>query len=318
MAPPELKPVDQITITTVADNFVELLTMDNSEVVQRFIPVKDMKMRTAVLAEHGFSALLETSLGDMHHAVLMDFGQSEVVAPFNLETMEIDLSTIEAFALSHGHIDHTGALIQILKEMPNKPMPLVLHPAAFRAPRYFKFPGDFKCYLPDLEKERLTEAGAQVIESTEPLALGDSTVMFLGEIERTNDFEKGMPIAYFEDNGVEEKDDIADDSALVAHLGGKGLVILTGCAHAGIVNTVNYARKITGVEKIHAIIGGYHLVGPQFEQLITRTIEELAAFAPDYVVPCHCTGRKAVIAFEQAMPDNFILNQSGTKLTFRN
>ncbi len=317
MAQPELKPVDQITITTVADNFVELLTMDNSEIVQRFIPMKDMKMRTAVLAEHGFSALLETSAGDAHHSVLMDFGQSDVVAPFNLAALEIDLSAIEALALSHGHIDHTGALIQVLEAMPNKPVPLVLHPAVFRAPRYFKFPGDFKCYFPDLDKERLTEAGARVIETTEPLSLSDGTILFLGEIERTNDFEQGMPLAYYEAAGSEKKDDIADDSALVAHLAGKGLVILTGCAHAGIVNTVNYARKVTGVERIHAIIGGYHLVGPQFEQLINRTIEELAAFSPDYVVPCHCTGRKAVIAFERAMPDNFILNQSGTKLIFR-
>lgn len=317
MSQPELKPVDQVTITTIADNFVELLTMDNSEIVQRFIPIKDMKMRTAVLAEHGFSALLETSRGDESHAVLMDFGQSEVVAPFNLETMEVDLGKIEALALSHGHIDHTGALLAVLEMMPHRPVPLVLHPAAFRTTRYLKFPGDVKCYFPDFEKHQLIEAGADVIEASSPYAFGDGTVLFLGEVERTNDFEKGMPIAYFEDNGVEEKDDIADDSALVAHLEGKGLVILTGCAHAGIVNTVNYARKVTGVDDIHAIVGGYHLVGPQFEQLISRTIEELEKFSPDYVVPCHCTGRKAVIAFEHAMPERFILNQSGTKLTFR-
>ncbi len=318
MSQTELKPVKQVTITTITDNFVELLTMDNSEIVQRFIPMKDLKMRTAVLAEHGFSALMETSQADESHAVLMDFGQSEVVAPFNLEAMEIDLGKIEALALSHGHIDHTGALLAILRMMPARPVPLVLHPAAFRSTRYLKFPGDIKCHFPDFEKQKLTEAGADVIEASEPYALGEGTILFLGEIERSNDFEKGMPIAYYEDNGVERKDDIADDSALVANLEGKGLVILTGCAHAGIVNTVNYARKVTGIDDIHAIVGGYHLVGPQFEQLIARTIEELAGFSPDYVVPCHCTGRKAVIEFERTMPERFILNQSGTKLTFHN
>ncbi len=163
----------------------------------------------------------------------------------------------------------------------------------------------------------MTEAGAGLVETAEPLLLAGGTSLFLGEIERTNDFEKEIPFAYFEEAGQEKKDDIPDDSALVANLAGKGLVILTGCAHAGVVNTVNYARKLTGVEEVHAIIGGYHLVGPQFEQLIGRTIEELDKFSPDYIVPCHCTGRKAVIAFERAMPERFILNQSGTRLTFR-
>ncbi len=130
MPPVELQAVEQVTVTTVADNFVELLTLDSSELLQRFIPVKDGKMRTAVLAEHGFSALLETSLGGASHTVLMDFGQSEVVVPFNLGAMEVDLASVEAMALSHGHIDHTGALQEILQMMPRKPVPLVLHPAA--------------------------------------------------------------------------------------------------------------------------------------------------------------------------------------------
>jgi hypothetical protein len=96
----------------------------------------------------------------------------------------------------------------------------------------------------------------------------------------------------------------------------KGLVILSGCAHAGIVNTVRYAMELTGIEKIHALMGGFHLGGPLFEPIINRTTEEIKAINPTYVIPAHCTGRKAIMAMEKAMPDQFILNMSGTKLTF--
>ena len=97
---------------------------------------------------------------------------------------------------------------------------------------------------------------------------------------------------------------------------GKGLVILTGCAHAGIVNTVRHAVKITGVEKVCTVMGGFHLSGPFFEPIIEQTTEELKELNPLYVVPTHCTGRKAIMHIESEMPEKFILNMSGTKLTF--
>jgi len=100
------------------------------------------------------------------------------------------------------------------------------------------------------------------------------------------------------------------------NLKGEGLVILSGCAHAGIINTITYAREITGIDKIHAVMGGFHLSGAIFEPIIQRTTEELKKLAPRYVIPCHCTGRKAVINIEKEMPEQFILNMSGTKLTF--
>jgi len=100
------------------------------------------------------------------------------------------------------------------------------------------------------------------------------------------------------------------------HLKNKGLVVLSGCAHAGIVNTVQYAREVTGIDKVHVIMGGFHLSGALFEAIIGRTIEELKKLDPDYLIPCHCTGRKAVMEIEKAMPDKFILNMSGSRMTF--
>ncbi|HAR49589.1 MAG TPA: MBL fold metallo-hydrolase, partial [Smithella sp.] len=96
----------------------------------------------------------------------------------------------------------------------------------------------------------------------------------------------------------------------------KGLLILSGCAHSGIINTIHYAMKVTGIDKIHLVIGGFHLSGPFFEPIIDRTTQELQKLNPSYVIPTHCTGRKAIMEIEKKMPDQFILNMAGTKLTF--
>ena len=141
-------------------------------------------------------------------------------------------------------------------------------------------------------------------------------MLFLGEIARHNEFEKGMPNAFFEEEGREKWDPISDDTALVANVKGKGLVVLSGCAHSGIVNTVNYAREVTGVEKVHVIMGGFHLAGPAFADILEPTTQALKALEPDYIIPTHCTGREAIMHIEEKVPEAFILNMSGTKLTF--
>lgn len=312
----ELREVDSVEITTVIDNFIEMLGLDDTEIVHRFVPSLQAEKRDWALAEHGFSAILQTAVAESRHSVMMDFGQSSIAVPFNLETLKVDLARIEGLVLSHGHIDHFGALVPVLRKMPATPIPLMLHPAAFAAPRYLKFPAGIRVDLPALERPLLEEAGAEIMASPNPRLFADDTVLFLGEIERTNDFEKGMPIAYFEQNGEEFKDDILDDSALVTNLRGKGLVILSGCAHAGIINTMTYAKKVTGIERIHVVMGGFHLLGPSSEPLVGRTLDEMKAFSPDYIVPCHCTGRKAMQAIETQMPAQFLLNQSGTRMVF--
>ena len=96
----------------------------------------------------------------------------------------------------------------------------------------------------------------------------------------------------------------------------KGLVIVSGCAHSGIVNTVHHAMAVTGIDKIHAVMGGFHLSGPFFEPIINRTTYELQKLHPAYVIPTHCTGRKAIMVMEKEMPEQFLLNMAGTKLTF--
>jgi 7,8-dihydropterin-6-yl-methyl-4-(beta-D-ribofuranosyl)aminobenzene 5'-phosphate synthase len=122
--------------------------------------------------------------------------------------------------------------------------------------------------------------------------------------------------ARYEEGGMEKFDPIEDDSAVVAHVKGKGLVVLSGCAHSGIVNTVAYARDVTGIEQVYAVMGGFHLTGADSEPIIGRTTEALKAIDPRYIVPTHCTGRKASMHIEREMPDRFLLNMSGTKMVF--
>ncbi len=312
----QIREVDRIEITTIVDNVSDLLALDSNEVVQRAQLAKEGKLQNQVLAEHGFSALVRTFLAGESHTVLLDAGLSSVAVPFNLEALGIDPADIEEMALSHGHLDHFGALYPLLEMLPRKPIPLVLHPDVFTSPRYLKFSEEFRVGFPELKREELERAGAEPVITRDPYPMGGDTVLFLGEIERETDFEKGMPTAYCVKDGVEQWDPISDDTALAMLLRGKGLVILSGCAHSGIINTVRHARKVTGVEEVHAVIGGFHLSGPSFEPIIGRTIEEMRVFSPSYLVPTHCTGPKALRAFEDAMPGAFIRNLSGTRLIF--
>ena len=143
-----------------------------------------------------------------------------------------------------------------------------------------------------------------------------------GEIPRKTSFEKGFPYQYIEDPSNEMNlipdSLVKDDQAIVANVSGKGLVIITGCGHAGIINTINYAKKITGINKIHATIGGFHLPadGGIYEAAIEPTLKELRKADPDYLVPCHCTGWKATNRIIETVPEKFIQSSVGTTFQF--
>lgn len=311
-----LAAVDKVEILTLQDNYIEMTAMDDNAIVSRAIPLKEGEFRASILAEHGFSALVKTTVDGKVHTLLFDFGFSENGAAQNIKTLGVDMTAVEAIALSHGHSDHTGGMDQMTALIGRKDIPFVVHPSVFKSPRYLKVREEFKINFPKLTRERLEQAGLKVVEAREPYPLLDRTILFLGEIHRSTDFEKGFPIAHFVENDVEKWDAIEDDTSIVMNLKDKGLVILSGCAHAGIINTILYARKVTGIEKIHVVMGGFHLSGAIFEPIIDRTAEELKKLSPRYVIPAHCTGRKAIMKIEREMPGQFILNMSGTKLTF--
>ena len=311
-----LAPIDKLEIHTLQDNYIDLTAMDNSEVIQRANPVKDSEIKNSLLAEHGFAALVTATSGKSERKLLFDFGFSANGAAMNADAMDLDLTAVEALVLSHGHMDHFGGLQAMVERVGRFDLDLVMHPEAFRRSRFLQHPDGNRTYLPTLTPDYLEAAGVTAALSREPRFLLDGQMLFLGEIPRIVAFEKGSPALQYDQDGHAQQDVLEDDSALVAHLKGKGLVILSGCAHSGIVNTVNYARHTTGVGEVHVVMGGFHLTGAPHETVIEPTAMALKALDPTYVIPTHCTGRLAVMHLEHELPDQFLLNMSGTKLTF--
>jgi 7,8-dihydropterin-6-yl-methyl-4-(beta-D-ribofuranosyl)aminobenzene 5'-phosphate synthase len=311
-----LKEVDTVEILTLQDNFIDIAAHDGTAIVQRAASEDASGNRVSILAEHGFSAVVSLSAGGKTRQALFDFGFSATGALQNARSLGVDLGSIEAMVLSHGHMDHHGGLSAFVESLGGRGIELVLHPAAFRGARYIKLSEERRLRLPSPDLERLEKAGVRVVPSRTPHTLLGDTLLFLGEVPKRTEFEKGMLKARYEEGGMEKFDPIEDDSAVVAHVKGKGLVVLSGCAHSGIVNTVAYAREVTGIEQVYAVMGGFHLTGADSEPIIGRTTEALKAIDPRYIVPTHCTGRKASMHIEREMPDRFLLNMSGTKMVF--
>ena len=313
----QINELDRVEILTLQDNFIDMTARDNSDVIRRGGLWEKGKNRTSILAEHGFSSLVRTTRGERTRTLLFDLGFSEIGAAYNARVLGLPMGEVEAVALSHGHGDHQGGLRALLELIGKPGIPFYVHPAAFKERRYTKMPGaDFKAWHSRFTREMVTQTGATIVEARDPRPLLDGDVLFLGEIPRRTDFETGVALAFQEVDGVEKRDLIEDDTSLVMHLKGKGLIVLSGCAHAGIVNTVLQAREATGIEKIHVIMGGFHLNGPAAEPIVGRTIEAFKKFDPAYIVPTHCTGRTPIQRMEAAMPDRFVLNMAGTRLTF--
>jgi len=311
-----LNQLDRVEILSLQDNYIEITAMDDSEIVRRARNVRDGEIRNSIQAEHGFSALVRMTREGRTKTLLFDFGFSEHGAAYNADALDVDLREVETLVLSHGHSDHTGGLKRLVAKIGKKGIDIVLHPGAFKEDRYITRRGE-KDRFPRFSREALEALGLNVVATREPRPLLDGDALFLGEIPRTTPFEKGVPHAFFLDRGKETWDPIEEDSSITMNLRGKGLVVLSGCAHSGIINTVRRAMAVTGVGKVHAVMGGFHLSGPAFEPVIGPTAEELRKIGPDFVIPCHCTGRRAIMQLEQAMPGQFILNMSGTALTFQ-
>jgi 7,8-dihydropterin-6-yl-methyl-4-(beta-D-ribofuranosyl)aminobenzene 5'-phosphate synthase len=311
MNPVNLQELERAEVTILVDNYTDLLLLQNTNVVKR----PPLSPPQAFLAEHGFSCLIKTIDGSEEHVMLMDVGISGICLLNNAELLKIDLSKVEALILSHGHFDHCWALREILPKVP-KGIPLVFHPDAFLS-RRFNLPAlKMQVAMPPPDENMLREAGMEIRKIREDSILASGRVLVLGEIDRITEFEKGLPGMEAEIKGQWVKDPFSDDRGVALKVKNKGLVVIGGCSHAGIINTVKHAQKVTGTPKVHAVLGGFHLTGPMMEPVIGPTIGEMKKIGPDYIVPTHCTGWRAINQFAKEMPDQFILNTVGTTYIF--
>ena len=283
-----IKPTDSIEILSLVDNSFDLLMTSNKN-VKRYPLLPDTLIKPLPIAEHGFSVLVDVNFGSSKRRILFDTGVSMNGLIYNLNALNIDLETIDAIVVSHGHTDHVMGLLGILKQMGKKKTPLVIHPDSYLE-RKLILPNGVEVNLPQPKKKELLDQNIELIESVGPSMLFDDTSLISGEISRTTEFETGLPNHYAKKNGKWVADPIvSDDQCFIANIRNKGLVVITGCGHAGIVNIIKNAQVITGESKIYFIMGGFHLGGPFFEKIISPTIDELEKINPSFVVPSHCT-----------------------------
>jgi 7,8-dihydropterin-6-yl-methyl-4-(beta-D-ribofuranosyl)aminobenzene 5'-phosphate synthase len=322
-----LQPVDAVRVTTLVDNVTDLLLPDEGPATRQplaraldpSVPARLLeggRTGDALRAEHGFSCLVTIERAGRAVRVLFDAGLTPDGLVENMRRLEIAPGDIDIVVLSHGHWDHTTGMDGLVRALGRANVPVLIHPD-FWTRRRIALPGGDAVELPSTSKGALEGAGFEIVEQQQPSFLLDGSLLVTGEVDRTTDFELGHPLFQAHRQGRWQPDPlILDDQALVASVRGRGLVILTGCGHSGIVNIVRYARKLTGEDRVHAVIGGFHLGGPLFEKLIAPTCEALAAFSPDHLVPSHCTGWRAVHAIAARMPDAFIQNSVGTRFAF--
>lgn len=324
MDPIELEPVDEVVVTMLMDNSYDGLLVDSGPAERRGLittPASpssvmiDDETRPGLVAEHGFSALVTVRRGDRTHTVLFDTGISPDGMADNMERLGIDATDIETVVLSHGHFDHAGGLEGLAGLRRRSGLPIVVHPLVWSR-RRLAIPEMPAFDLPTMSKRSLEAEGFDVIERRQRSLLLDGSVLITGEVDRTTDFETGFPFHERHNGDTWEPDPlILDDQALVVHVRGMGLLVLTGCGHAGAVNIARHAMRLTGVDRLHAMLGGFHLGGPAFEGVIEPTVAALTELNPSVIVPAHCTGWKAQHRFAAALPDAFIPNAVGTNYT---
>jgi 7,8-dihydropterin-6-yl-methyl-4-(beta-D-ribofuranosyl)aminobenzene 5'-phosphate synthase len=323
-----LEPVDEVSVLTVCDNTVDILLVDQgpakrlglSSALGGSVPLldaptlQDGKAIDAPLAEHGFSALVEIRKGNSVHRLLFDTGLTPDGCVENLRRLGRDPGDLAVIVCSHGHFDHATGLSGLIDRLGPTGLPVLIHPE-FWTRRRITIPGADPFELPTTSRRALEDAGFDIVENRRPSFLFDRSVLITGEVDRTSTFERGFPIHEARRDGSWAPDPlILDDQALVVNVAGRGLVVLTGCGHAGIINTCRYAMRLTGVEELHCVMGGFHLSGPLFEPIIGVTVDAFEQLAPDVLVPAHCTGWKATHAIAQRFPDAFIQNSVGTTL----
>ena len=322
--PIALEPVDEVVITTLVDNSYDALMGDTGPAHRAPLPgvasvrapqFEEGRTFPGLIAEHGFSALVTTRRGATAHTVLFDTGVSPDGMAINFERLDLDAAAIEVVVLSHGHLDHDGGFPGLVRLRGRSGLPLTVHPLVWSR-RRLALPDHPPWELPTLSRSALEAEGLEVIERRQPSLLLDGSILITGEVDRTTEFERGLPHHEAWRDGRWEPDPlILDEQALVVHVRGRGLVVLTGCGHAGAVNIARHAMRLTGVDRLHALLGGFHLTGPAFEPVIEPTVAAFVDMAPDVLVPAHCTGWKAQHRLAAALPSAFVPNAVGTSFT---
>jgi 7,8-dihydropterin-6-yl-methyl-4-(beta-D-ribofuranosyl)aminobenzene 5'-phosphate synthase len=329
MSPVELEPVDRVEITILMDNLTDPLMGDQDAVARVSWPKAllgalpsaasgvspDSGVPDALIAEPGFSALVRIDKAGRTRTLLFDTGVSPGGMVENMRRLGIAPGDVEVIVLSHGHWDHVTGMEGLARALGRTRLPVMIHPEFWNR-RRIRFPGIDPAELPATSRPALQGMGFAIVEEQQPSFLLDGSVLITGEVDRSTEFETGFQGHEALRDGAWGPDPlILDDQALLVSLRDRGLVVLSGCGHAGIVNTVRYARRLTGIDTVAAVIGGFHLSGPMFEPIIEPTVNAFADLSPGLLMPAHCTGWRAVHRFAARFPDAFAPSAVGTTIS---
>lgn len=268
---------------------------------------------TSFLAQHGIAILIEACSGGTCKRILMDAGQSALPILHNLKLLDIDPGSIDAVVLSHCHYDHTEGLVDTLKAIGRKDIPVIAHTDIFR-PNYI-----FKPFIrnigvmKDNGREAIEDAGGLIVLVDEPFEIMPG-VITTGVVPRKRDFEKQGIGTYNLEDGHIMPDEILDDLSLAVKVKEKGLAVISGCSHAGIVNIIDWSKELSGETCVDVVIGGFHLIEASAER-IKKTAQVLKSLDVGRVITGHCTGLAALSEFSKVLGDRFEQLHVGT--TFR-
>ena len=285
--------------------------MTNQDIIKTRIEiiVENTAGKRYIYGSHGLAIKINTIREDGTETnILFDTGPEPEILKHNLAVLETNLKDIDAIVLSHGHWDHTGGLLEAIK-MTKKRIPVICHPDAFNVKLSLK---------PKIRYSGIPYTINEVKEYAQPILIRNQieiapNIIATGEIPRRTTFEKIKGLKTIINRELTD-DQMRDDQAIIIKMK-DGIIVISGCAHAGIINTIKRAIEITKKEEIKAVIGGFHLIGAQ-DTRIDKTVEELMKMNIKRVMPGHCTGEKAMIKMANNLKNRYRRIMAGDTITF--
>ncbi len=323
----QLRPVDRLVVDIAIDNLSDNYSSKPQHVSPEFNNViaagaRELSGLTLCCAQLGLALVLTAYVGQRHYKLLFDAGPKGALFLRNCQNLGVSLADVGAIAISHGHWDHMGALLDALNHITqhSRQVPCHVNPGMFLERGARLTTGQIAPFQRVPTPEELTAHGAHVVNSAAPRLLLDDCFYLSGEIPRVSSFEKGRPdhLCRQSVNAPWEPDpSIMDERYVAVHVQAKGLIVFSACSHAGIVNVLLHAREVFPDVPLYGVLGGLHLSGVAMEQLIPDTVASLQRFALRQIMPAHCTGWRALYALLHAFGESVVTPSAvGSRFTF--